>query len=162
MARANIATKDIVADSVTFTFSDGKQLVCMLPKLSPEIQTRLALHGIVGKVGDSYAGEKNVQAARALASSVWARLSEGDWTRASTGGGGRISDLAQALSRVTGQPLDACVEKLAEMEKSDKTGLRKHVKIASALADITAERAAERAAVADTGDDSALPTFDPS
>lgn len=145
MARASIAKKVTAEDlsGVTIKFEDGQDLVANLADLPEDMLTHLALHGLSQKLGDSYSGEQDISTARALASNVLERLKEGNWAAVREGGGGKISDLAHALSAVTGQPIEACTEKLAGMEKADKSGLRKHPKIKAELARIAAERAAE-------------------
>ena len=164
MARAQIAKKEVHEDmsGVTIAFADGKPLTVNLADLPDEMVGHLALHGLSQKLGDSYSGEQDIASARALAAAVAERLREGNWKAVREGGGGgRISDLAQALSNVTGQPLEECVTKLADMEKDQKSGLRKHPKIKAELAKIAAERAATAAAKAEDApvDDSILDNF---
>lgn len=164
MARTAIAKKDVHEDmtGVTINFTDGTPLTVNLSDLPDEMLTHLALHGLSQKLGDSYSGEQDVAAARALATAVFDRLKEGNWKAVREGGGGgRISDLAQALANVTGQSLEDCVTKLADMEKDQKAGLRKHAKIKAELAKIAAERAQAAADKAASGesDDSVLEAF---
>jgi len=148
MARTKIADKSIADDlsGVSIGFVHGETLTVALDSLSEEIVRRLALHGLSQKLGDAYSGEDDPAAALACSKAVAERLAEGDWAKAREGGsGGRISDLSQALANVTGQPVEVCLEKLADMDKDQKSGLRKHPKIAAELARIAAERAAKKA-----------------
>ena len=139
---ASVATKKTLdADNgVLFSFTDGVDLTLEFASLSPEIIHQLALHGAKQKIGDSYSGEKDPAAARALATKTVERLQKGEWTTAREGGG-RISDIAEALSRVTGVPIAECVAKLADMDADAKRDLRKHAKVKLALASIALERA---------------------
>jgi len=164
MARTQIAKKETLEDmsGVNINFNDGESVQARLADFSDDIVVHLALHGLSQKLGDSYSGEQDITSARALASAVLDRLKEGNWKAVREGGGGgRISDLAQALSAVTGQPLEECVAKISEMEKDQKNGLRKHPKVKAELAKIAAERAEAAAAkAADTeADDSVLENF---
>ena len=164
MARTAIAKKDVHEDmsGVTINFADGTPLTVLLADLPDEMVGHLALHGLSQKLGDSYSGEQDIASARALASAVADCLKEGNWKAVREGGGGgRISDLAQALANVTGQSLEDCVTKLADMEKDQKSGLRKHAKIKAELAKIAAERAEAAAKKAEEGesDDSILENF---
>ena len=151
MSRTKVATKSLLPENtgVAFDFSDGARLELVLSSLPAEIIHQLALHGAKQKVGDSYSGEPNPEAARALATKVVESLQKGEWGIAREGGsGGRISDLAQALSRVTGQAVEACIEKLAEMTKEAKKDLRNHPKVKTVLAQIALEKAEAQAAEA--------------
>ena len=147
MSKTKVATKSTLDDNagVAIDFSDGTRLTCAFADLSPEIITNLAIHGAKQKIGDSYSGEQDPSAAFALASKVVEQLLAGKWSAVREGGGGRISDLAQALSRVTGQEVATCVAKLAEMDKKAKQDLRNHDQVKVVLAEIALEKAKERA-----------------
>ena len=151
MARTKIADKKIAEDltGLTITFSDDSTLTAEIAAIPAEIQRRLMLHGLSQKLGDSYSGEQNVEVARAKAEATLKRLVDGEWTVAREGGGGgRISDLAQALAEETGREIAEAVELLESMDKAQKSNLRKHPKIAARLAAIAAARAAEKAEAA--------------
>lgn len=148
MARTSIAKKEVHEDmsGVSINFEDGEKLTVNLKDLSDDIVVHLALHGLSQKLGDSYSGEQDIPAARKLAENVAKRLAEGNWKAVREGGGSaRISDLAQALAQVTGQDLESCTEKLADMDKAQKQGIRKHPKIKKALAELALARAAKAA-----------------
>ena len=150
--RTSIATKSTTEDltAVLIQFTDGETLNAQLADMSEDIQRRLALHGLSQKLGDSYSGEKDVAVARAKAEGVLKNLIEGDWKKASVGGGGGISDLVRALSELTGQSIEACTEVVSNLEKKDKAELRKDARIAEILARYSAERAAAKAEAAKT------------
>jgi hypothetical protein len=137
---ATLAKKVVGDDLVAFKFTDGEKLICKLSGLPDEIITRLALHGIAQKVGDSYSGVSSIQEARANAAEVWENLKRGIWATKAVGG-----KLAEAFARATGQPLDDCLEKLSGMTEEEKKDLRKHPQIKAAMAAINAERAAKLA-----------------
>lgn len=113
---------------------------------------RLAIHGASQKIGDSYAGVAKesdpLAMAKANVKDTIAQIYAGTWRVNSTGGGPRVNDLAVAMARVTGEPLegeDGTVAYVAAMSDDDKKAMRKKPKIAAALAAIAAEKAAERA-----------------
>lgn len=158
MPKATIAKKVIHEDlsGVTIEFTDGSTLTTRLDELSPEIVTQLALHGLTQKKGDSYAGEQDVTVARGKAQAVKDRLVAGDWKAVREGGGGgRISDLAQALAEITGRTVEEAVTIIEGMEKADKAGLRKHPKVKVKLRQLELARA--EAAAEKAGDDVDLP-----
>lgn len=145
-------TKKVVsveAGTVTFDFENGKSAAFDLSKVSPEIMRRLALHGASQKVGDSYAGagesaDPAAYAEQAVAETI-AQLYAGDW-RVTAAGGPRVSDLATAIARLSGQSVEAVTEQLAKASDEQKKELRKHPQVAATLAAIKAENAAKRAA----------------
>lgn len=151
MSRNRIASKSVAEDmtGVTIEFVDGEALSVTLAGLSDEIITHLALHGLSQKLGDSYSGEQDAAVARAKASGVAERLVNGDWRSVREGGGGgRITDLAQALASALGKTIEEAVAVIGEMDKGQKSGLRKHPKIRAELAQIAAARAAAAAEAA--------------
>lgn len=146
---AKIATKETEGNSVRVAFTDGEVLEVSLGQLPEDIVKHLALHGLSQKLGDSYAGEKDVEVAKAKAKKVAERLQAGEWKAVREGsGGGRITDLAQALARVTGKELAECVSVITDMDKEQKKALRQHPQIKVALAEIAAEKAKAKAAEA--------------
>lgn len=146
---AKIATKETEGNSVRVAFTDGEVLEVSLDQLPEDIVRHLALHGLSQKLGDSYAGEKDVEVAKAKAKKVAERLQAGEWKAVREGsGGGRITDLAQALARVTGKELAECVSVITDMDKEQKKALRQHPQIQVALKEIAAERAKAKAAEA--------------
>lgn len=147
---AKIATKVMGEGFVRFEFADGQFLQCDADAVRGDIVTRLMLHGISQKVGDSYAGAESVTEARMMAEAVWRNLTSGLWAVKATRGG----KIVEALHRVTGKAIEVCLEKWAGMDEAAQKALRKHPDIKRALADMEAERAAALAeAAGDDGDD---------
>jgi hypothetical protein len=159
-------TVNFEAGTVTFDFENGKTAVFDIAKVSADIAKRLALHGASQKVGDSYAGAGEaadpVAYAEQAAGETIAQLVAGDW-RVTSAGGPRVSDLAAALSRLNGQPVEVITEQLAKATDDQKKDLRKIPQVAAALAAIKAESAAKRAAklaeAAKGAEPVAIPTF---
>lgn len=159
--RVSIATKKVADDlsGASISFTNGDVVEAKLDELSPEIQTRLALHGLMQKLGDSYAGVKDdVAVAAARAKNVLQNLMAGDWTKAATGGGGGVSDLVKALSEITGEAIELCVEIVDSLSKKDKAELRNQQQVAVILARYAQERAeAKLAKLRESGGDAKAP-----
>ena len=66
--------------SVTFGF-EGNSVEFRLDQLPGEMVTRLALHGLSQKLGDSYADSTKVTDPKKAATDVWNNLKEGNWGR---------------------------------------------------------------------------------
>lgn len=144
---AKIASKKMLDDSVRFEFINGEMLDCALVDIPQEIVHKLALHGLSQKVGDSYAGAESVETAKANATAVWNNLTSGLWAAKVSRG----SKLAEALHRITGQPLDVCIAKVAQLSDDQKKQLNKRSDVKKVYADMAAEAAEKQAAMA--GDD---------
>lgn len=155
---AKIAKKTVTCDGVTgrvqFDFMDGTTQRYGLNDLSEEMVIRLAVHGLSQKLGDTYAGATSVKEAKGMVEELFTAMVNGDWTikgeRTGTGG-----ILAEALSVVTGQPLEACAEKLREMEEEQTKALKKNPQIKAVIAEINLERAKAKAkaTATDEGED---------
>lgn len=140
-------TVDVDAGSITFVFATGETETVDVTTLPAETQKQLMLHGASQKLGDSYSGE-DADKCHTIMMGVVKNLTEGTWSARSGGGGGspRISQLAEALSRAAGEPLDACVEKLSAMDDDVKKQVRAHPAVQAALAEIKLEKAQADAA----------------
>ena len=146
---AKKATKKVTDGGVDISFESGDSLIVNLDSLDQSIVTKLALHGLSQKLGDSYAGAELSEAFE-LASSVASRLLAGEWAQAREGGGStRVSMLVEALAAATGKSNDEALEVVKGMSDDQKKELKKHPAIAKELATIAAERAVEKAARAE-------------
>ena len=67
-------------ESVTFGF-EGNNMEFRLDQLPGEMITRLALHGLSQKLGDSYADSTKVTDPEKAATDVWNNLKDGSWGR---------------------------------------------------------------------------------
>lgn len=134
---------------IQFTFEDNTVQTIDVNALSDDTKFRALVHGISQKVGDSYAGakaEENPLAfAKKAAEETIAQILRGDWRAPSAGGGPRVTDLATALSRVTGKPLEESVEYVGTLDDTQTKELRGKAKIKAMLAAITAEKAVAKA-----------------
>ena len=146
---AKKASKKVTDSGVEITFESGEVVAVQLSDLSEGIITKLALHGLSQKVGDSYAGAELAEA-HELAGNVIERLVAGEWTQAREGGGtSRVSMLVEALAAATGKDNDEALEVVKGMSEDQKKELKKHPAIAKELATIAAERAVAKAARAE-------------
>lgn len=145
---------ELEARTVTFQTVDdngkvAREAVFDLSKVSEDILIRLALHGASQKIGDSYSGAGDeadpVAYAESAIDDTIAQLYAGDW-RVSGTGGPRVSDLAKALSRINGKPVEENQTSLAAASDEQKKAMRKHPKVALALAEIAEENAKARKA----------------
>jgi hypothetical protein len=134
-------TVDDEKGTITFEFATGETEVVDVSKFGAPIQKNLLLHGASQKLGDSYSGE-DADKCHAIFMGTLKNLEDGNWS-IRTGGGGaqRISQLAEALSRAAGEPVEACVAKLATMDDDEKKAVKAHPAIAAALAEIKLEKA---------------------
>ena len=148
------ATKKVSDDSVTLNFTDETQIVAALASIPNEIKTRLCLHGLSQKLGDSYAGAESVADAFAAATRVLKDLVEGNWKTAREGGTGgvRTTLLAEALARVasaqTGEEVtvEQAREVIEGMNDDEKKAVRNDSAIQVSISEIKLERAQADAA----------------
>ena len=154
MAERKVA-KDPTDTGVDFTFHDGTVMNAVLADLSPEMISKLAIHGMSQKIGDSYSGEE-ASNCQTIAEKTYETLLKGEWSTRSGGGGPKISQLAEALARATRQEVQDCVGKIAEMDDDKKKDLRAHPQIKAFMAEIKLEKATADAAkaAAAAGEDS--------
>ena len=152
---------DVETGDVTFTIVEtGKTLVVNANELPDEIRTRVVMHGLNAKIGDS-AADPEVDAFVQL-SSTWEQLREGTWNVRGGGGGPRVTVLAEAMHLVqSGElTLDEVVDKLEAMSKEQRRDIpKKYAKVKSAMEEIRAKRATEKSKAAKkaaAGDDSNL------
>ena len=148
-------SKSVSDTAVTFSFATGEEVAVSPKDFSNEIQAQLMLHGLSQKLGDSYSGE-DADKCHSIFTGVLANLAEGNWSaRAGGGGAPRISQLAEALARETGEDVAKCVETLAAMDDDKKKAVRSHPAIQVQLSQIKLEKAAADAEKlrAELGDD---------
>lgn len=148
-------TIDAEKGTVTFQALGNEDAVLFeeiveLARLTEANQRHAPLHGISQKVGDSYAGAGGDDVADPLEFTRQAivdtreQLYTGEWKSAGVGGP-RVSDLAQAISQLNGEPIEKVVEDLKGATDEQRKKLRKKPAIAAKIAAIAAQKAVERA-----------------
>jgi hypothetical protein len=150
--------KDYTDEGVAeFKFGNGTVVMVNASDLSEDIRNNLMMHGLMQKIGDSYASARgDFTIGVAAAEKVIQQLMDGQWTasRASGESKPKIGELVTALANLKG--LDATVVATAVEKATDdqRKAWRKHPAIAAEIAKIRAEKAAARAkaAVAEGGD----------
>ena len=146
IAKKSMLVQDGQPIGVEFQFSDGKTLQVYSGDLPDNVQMLALCHGLSQKIGDSYSGASGPTEARQKADTTIKALLDGDWNvRADV-----ITDLAEAMHRITEKPIDACRDKLAKMSKEDRAALSKHKQVKVMLQRIKLERA--EASVSDDDD----------
>lgn len=142
MATVKKATVTNSGSILSWAFAHGEELIIDAAELANNIKESLLVHGLRQKISDSYAGCTTPQEAMEAARSVAEALSKGEWSSRGTGeGGSRVTQLAKALSMVTGQPLEAAVEVVSNMSDENKKNLGANAQIKLAIATIQAEKA---------------------
>lgn len=141
--RNSVAEKDynVEEQSFSFTFADGTILQGKLTDFIPAIVTELALHGVLQKGGDSYAGVKgDVNAAKANCQEVIDNLKSGVFS-AGGGGGPRLSDLAEAIGELKSVSFDVALEAVRAASDEDRRNWRAHPTIKEKIAEIALRKA---------------------
>jgi hypothetical protein len=97
-------SKNAVDNGAIFNLGDGTSLEANMDAFSDEIITKLAIHGLLQKIGDAASGfskTSDYHGAMNAMNSVWETLLSGQWTR--TGAGSGTTDLVTALANLTGK-----------------------------------------------------------
>ena len=113
-----------------------------LDELKPEIVTRLALHGLAQKLGDSTANfskEENFHGAFGAMQGTADNLLAGVW--AAKGGSG-TSDLAQAIAELQGVEIEEAEAAIAKMDEDTLKVFKSHPEIKLKIAEIQKARLA--------------------
>ena len=162
---STIATKSLIdndageAVGVSFDFTNGNTFEAEVADLPEAMITRLAIHGLSQKLGDSYAGAKqkglSVDECEAGVRALWAALKAGQFGTGRTSAGGKLLEAFIRWAVDSGRTADEAKEAFADLTDDQKKELRKAAPIKAALAQIEAERAAAAAKVAE-GDETDL------
>jgi len=146
---AKVASKvlDFESKGVEFEFSGKEPQLIKLEDFSPDIQLHLALHGLSQKLGDAYSSSKgDVDVAQTMFNDALAQLKAGDW-RAARGEGEskpRTTELAEAVARIKGLPVDEVNAALKEASDEQLKTMRSNERVKATIAVIRAEKAQAR------------------
>lgn len=135
-------TKDFEGGSAVWTFLDGSRIAVALHEIPEETRNALALHGLVQKGSDAYAGKENHEAFEAV-NTVIEALRQG---RFSTGRTGELKvepatalanawfAACQANPKFAAITLETIQAKVESMSPADKRKLRTVPEVAVELA----------------------------
>lgn len=154
-AKVPFCRKDWSEDGVaSFTFGNGQEVSFNVMNLSDEQKFNLMMHGVMQKCGDAYASAKgDYTIAIAAVQKVIDQLENDQWTasRGTAGEGApKTGELAQAISNLKNLPVAAVAEAVAKATEEQRKAWRKNAAIAAEIARMRAEKAAARAAKAET------------
>lgn len=129
-------------NGVDFLFPNGKAIHANLAEIPDHIKHDLILHGLSQKIGDSYSGAMDTEAAYEMAAATWAALQAGQWATRTQA---VKCDPVDALARATGRSRMEAETIWAGMDEDKKKAVRKNPQFKAAEAAIIAEQAAKRA-----------------
>lgn len=159
------------APGVVIQFPDETSAGITLADLPADIVTRLAVHGLSQKIGDSYAGAAKdanpLKYAKDAVTETIAQLVAGTWRIAAAAGEPRVTQLSRAVARAFGITEDAAVAVFTDKEESMQEAeykdfvkaVKADAKVKKALADIKAEDAAKAAAALPVGESTLAGVF---
>ena len=133
---------DEAARRVKCVLGNGVCVEVGLDELKPEIVTRLALHGLSQKLGDSAASfskEENFHGAFGAMQGTADNLLQGVW--AAKGGSG-TSDLAQAIAELQDIEIEEAEAAIARMDEDTLKEFKSHPEIKLKIAEIQKARLA--------------------
>ncbi len=134
--------------STRFDFRNGAVRTFTVP---PELLLRFAAHGVEQKLGDSIAGESDVDDAVASMDDLIARLNAGEWTiKRAAGEFAGTSILMKALIEVSGKPAEAIKAYLSTKTAGEKLALRRSAQLRPTIERLEAEKASKSKNVVDT------------
>lgn len=130
--------------AITFQLDDGSSIRFDHSQVPDDTKFYAMVHGFSQKIGDAYANaakaESPLEFTRNAITDTIAQLVAGDWRASAGPGEPRYSDLAIALSRVTGKPIAEVHAQVEGMDKAQKKVYRAKKKVAAALAELRLER----------------------
>lgn len=135
---------DLDTKVVSIEFGNGEVLELNCGELSPEMQSQLMLHGAAQKIGDSYAGVKgNFSEGIANAKGVIEQLRAGEWRGAGDEARPRLAELAEAISRIKGAPLEKATAAVEKATDEQRKQWRSNAGVKAMIAKLRAEKAAK-------------------
>lgn len=160
MAKASICEKSYSVEERTASFvfaADAGQLDINLADVK-NVLTNLALHGLMQKVGDCFAGEKDPKEAFNKAKELIDRLKAGEWRAARESKGPSTALTVEAIARLRKQDVKDVQAKWEQMDDETRKRVRSDPRVKAEVARIKAERLDAEAAKAE-GTDEALAAF---
>lgn len=148
MARFEKATKSYNEETgdVRFEFANGNTLTINVNAVPEAIRNHALAHGLLQKIGDSYAGAESVEEAFEAANDTLDTIKGGEWKAARAGVGAGGGDLIKALAAATGRTEDECKVVIANADADLRKQIRKQPQVAAELAKIQAAKLLAKAA----------------
>jgi hypothetical protein len=129
-------------ETIYFRFSDGEVIECDMNKVSDPNQRKAKFHGVVQKVGDSFAGVKgDIAAAKENCRSTIQLLYSEDWVEEREGGGPRLGELIEAISRIRGVEMDRVRTVVEAAKPEERSAWRSNATVKAEVAKIRLEKA---------------------
>jgi len=133
------------ANSVRFILGNGVEVLASLESYSEGMKTKLALHGLSQKIGDSAAGfskDRDFHGAFGAMQQVEDNLREDLWSSRSGGG---TSDLVSVLAELQGASLEAAQAAVDKMNEEQLKAVKANPQVKAAIAKLVSDRATELA-----------------
>ena len=127
---------------IYFRFRNGETLELDMTKVPEETRRLLSFHGAVQKVGDSYAGVKgDFPTGIANARAGIEMLFCGEWEQEREGGGPRLAELAEAISRIRGVDLEKVKQVVEAATPEERSSWRSNATVKAEVAKMRHEKA---------------------
>lgn len=137
---------DLDEGKAYFTFGNNTELTLGLEEVPSDLHKRLALHGIIQKVGDSYASAKgNFNVAIEAAKSVIDQLKAGEWEGGGDEARPRLAELASAIAALRNAPLEKVTAAVEAATDEQRKAWRSNAQVKAKIAQQRAEKAAKNA-----------------
>ena len=139
------------ADTLELRFMNDDVIAVKLGDFNQDVVTAAAFHGFSQKLGDTFAGKKDVEEAAEVTAALFERLQEGVWIAERESAGPRTSVLLEAVMAAftaAGQEVDEDTmrEKIKGLETDARKALQADPAVSAQYDRIKAERAAAKAA----------------
>lgn len=137
------AFESVEKTTLYLRFRDGTVLEFDIAQVEDELtRHRLMMHGASQKIGDSFAGVKgNFAEGKANAQGVIDLLYRGEWSEEREGGGPRLGELSEAISRIKGVELEKVRKVVEDATPEERASWRSNNEVKKMVAQIRLEKA---------------------
>lgn len=130
--------------ALRFDFAHGGTLTLRMSEIPEDTKTQAAEHGLLQKMGDSYASKKvSAEDAFLAVEKIWSALKEGNWSVRSSEVGESLAGvgvLTVAISRVLNVPVETAKETLKGLSTKEQKVLKLDPEISAMIQTIERER----------------------
>ena len=149
-----IATKVKLVAGVRFNVSNGETVDVDVTTFPEDIQTKLAIHGLSQKLGDSYASASDkgmsIQDCVDGVNEIVRSMAAGNWS--ATGSSG-VSIMAEAIAVLLDKDIRQCADLIQGMTADERGAMSKRPDVKAEVARIKAARARAKLDTTPGGDD---------